>query len=72
MKEPSISIDRQAKKWAIFDGFSCVGDFKPYTDEAAALAESKAEVAKLTDKEPEIVYPVITSMRMSHSGPRLR
>lgn len=65
MINPCISIDRQAKKYAIFDGLECVGEFTPYTDEAAALAEARAEVAKHTAADPEIVYPRIRSVRTS-------
>lgn len=65
MINPCISIDRQAKKYAIFDGFDCVGGFTPYADEAAALADARAEVAKHTEAEPEIVYPVVRSVRTS-------
>lgn len=65
VNNPCISIDRQAKKYAIFDGFDCVGGFKPYTDEATALAEARAEVAKHTTAPPEIVYPKVHSVRTS-------
>lgn len=67
MINPCISIYRQAKKYAIFDGFDCVGGFQPYTDEAAALAEARAKVAKHTATEPEVVYPVVRSVRTSMS-----
>lgn len=62
MLNPCISIDRKVKKYAIFDGFTCLG-FKPYTDEASALAEARAEIAKHTTAEPELVYPVVRSIR---------
>jgi hypothetical protein len=65
MKEPCISIDRASKRFAIFDGMTCVGEFKTYIDEAAAEAEARAEIAKLTDKEPEIVYPRISKITMA-------
>lgn len=65
MTLPCISIDRQAKKYAIFDGFVCVGGFTPYTDEATALVDARAEVAKHTAIDPEIVYPRIRVMRVS-------
>lgn len=72
MDQPCISIDRQSKRYAIFDGLTCVGEFKPYTDEAAAEAAARSEIAKFTDKEPEIVYPSITRMTMSSSRTRRR
>lgn len=68
MNEPCISIDRGSKRYAIFDGFTCVGGFKPYTDEAAAEAQAREEIAKLTDKEPQLVYPQITRITMSSGG----
>ena len=63
MINPCISIDRKAKKYAIFDGFECIGGFKPYIDEADALAEARDEIARHTTADPEIVYPFVRSMR---------
>lgn len=65
---PCISIDRAAKKYAIFDGFTCVSGFKPYADEAQAEADARAEIAKVTDAEPDIVYPRVTKMHSSRSS----
>lgn len=71
LTEPKISVDRQSQKIAVFDGnFNCVRDFIPYTDEAAAVAEAKAWVKERCATEPEMVYPQITSMRMTYSKPR--
>ena len=64
MINPCISIDRKAKKYAIFDGFECIGGFKLYTDETDALAEARDEIAKHTAVDPEIVYPVVRSVRV--------
>ena len=65
MNVPCISIERTTKRYAIFDGFSCVRTFMPYTDEAQAIAKAKAWVAERTDIEPEITYPNITRMTVS-------
>ena len=67
MKNPCISVDRQAQKYAIFDGLECIGGFEAYTDEAAAESEARAAVAALTDKQPEIVYPAIRRMVVKKS-----
>lgn len=68
MKEPCISIDRAAKCYAIFDGFKCIGEYKPYTNEAQAESDARAEIAKTTTKEPEIVYPSITRISVTRSS----
>lgn len=67
MNDPCISIDRAVEKIAVFDGFKCVRNFTPYTDEAVALAEARAWVAERTSKQPDVIYPRITrsSMRVS-------
>lgn len=65
MKNPSISVDRKAKQIAVFDQFTCVRDFQPYTDEAAAVEEAKKWVKERTDIEPTLIYPRITNIRMS-------
>jgi len=68
-----ISISRQSKKWAVFDGnFDCVKDFVPYTDELTALSEAKAWCAERSPQVPEIVYPQITKMTVSYSQQRGR
>ena len=65
MNDPLISIDRDSKKFAVFDGdFTIVHKFTPYENEADALVEAKRIVAEHTDKEPRIVYPRITRMQM--------
>lgn len=65
MKELEISIDRGASKWAIFESFNCIEGFHPYTDEKQALEAAKKRCAELGCFEPEIVYPKITSIRVS-------
>lgn len=70
--QPQISVDRQSKTIAVFESFNCVRDFIPYTDEAVAVAEAKAWVKERSDVEPEMIYPQITSMRMTYSKPRRR
>jgi hypothetical protein len=62
--ELTISIDRQARAWAVFEDSACVKDFEPFTDEAKALADARAWVAERSSVEPEIVYPRITAIRM--------
>lgn len=61
----TISIDRQAKKAAIFKGLDIVSDFTPYTDEAFALATARAWCEANGDPSPEVVYPRIDSMRVT-------
>jgi len=70
MKDPCISIDRAAKAWAVFDGFECIGGFHKYSDETQALADARAEVAKATDQEPNVVYPEITRMTLTRTRRR--
>ena len=63
-KELTISIDRQARQWAVFEDSCCVKEFERFSDEAKALAEARAWVAERSSVEPQIVYPRITSIRM--------
>lgn len=68
----TISIDRQAKSWAVYDDmFDCVKPFEPYADEAAALATARAWILERGGVEPKVVYPSITRMTMS-TGRRRR
>lgn len=67
-----ISIDRQAQKWALFEDFNCAHGFIPYTDEAQALADAKAEAARRGTPEPTVVYPRIDSVRISTSRGKAR
>jgi hypothetical protein len=75
---PSISVCRHGShvSIAVFaNAFECVRDFQEYpeSDEARGVEEAKAWIRERTDAEPEIVYPTITSMRMtSRSGRRGR
>lgn len=71
--EYSISICRDSKQWAVFDDkFNCVKEFQPFTDEKVALQEGKDWVASRSQVEPTVVYPQITSMKMTYSRPRRR
>jgi hypothetical protein len=70
MNEPVISIDRASKSFAVFDGLKLVFGFTPYENEDGAILDGKKIVAEKTDKEPEIVYPKITSMRIITSRRR--
>lgn len=65
MTNPRISIDRRASKWAVFDGFDIRHPFTVYTDEVAALQAARDWVATQTDVQADVVYPMITKMRMS-------
>lgn len=60
-----ISIDRQGKSWAVFHNFDCVRDFAPYSSEAVALTTAKLWCRRYSVHEPEVVYPQITSMRIT-------
>jgi hypothetical protein len=67
----TISIDRQAKAWAVFDDQCClVKPFERFTDEAAALAAAKAWVLERGGIEPEIIYPHVTRITMSSGSHR--
>lgn len=70
MKEPKISICRQSRSFAVFDGFEVVRNFESYTNETNALETAKAFVKERTDKEPEVVYPYISSMRITYAKKR--
>lgn len=71
-----ISIDRQSKSWAVFADHTFVAPvkaFEKYEDEAQALATARAWVAEHSDPpqtDPEVVYPFISSMRITYSRPR--
>lgn len=72
MNEPSISIQRHKKKIAIYDGFECVFDYEPYENEERAIKAAREKIAKLTDKEPEILYPGGRMLQSSQAAaPRL-
>lgn len=58
----TISIDRQSKSFAVFQGFEVVRPFEKFTNEAEAEGAARAFVAERTDKEPEMVYPSIQRM----------
>jgi len=68
----SISIDRQARKWAVFDGFTCVHGFISYDDEAQALTDAKAEAARRGTPDAEVTYPRIDSIRVTYSRRKSR
>ncbi len=65
-KSLTISIDRQAKKIAIFSGLCGIASqFTPYADETMALASAKTWCEANGDPDPEVVYPRIDSMRVT-------
>lgn len=66
MTHPTISIDRAARKFAVFDNhIDLVYPFTRYTDEKEALMMAREWVAGRTSIEPVVVYPRVTKMRMS-------
>jgi hypothetical protein len=66
MREPTLSIDRRSKQWALFDGFDLVEGFFPYRNEDEAISLGRAAAAKRTDLTPQVVYSdaTITSIRV--------
>jgi len=64
--DPQISVQRDIKQIAVFDMFVCIRPFQTYTDEAAAIEEAKKWLKRHTDKEPQILYPRIKSVRYSY------
>jgi hypothetical protein len=66
MKEPTISVDRQSKTFAVFDGHKIHHPFTPYTSEEQAIADGKAFCKVHTETEPKIVYPRIDSIRITY------
>lgn len=67
IKEPIVSIDRASKSWACFDGLQLLYGFISYadSDEATALYAAMSWLAVRSPIPPRIVYPRITSMRIS-------
>lgn len=64
-REPTISVDRQTKKLACFDGFDCVRGFQAYENEADALREAYDWFTTRTIHVPQVVYPRISKFKMS-------
>lgn len=64
LDDPQISVDRASKQIGILNGFRLVRDFKPYTDEATAVAEAKAWVKERSSVEPMMCYPKIKKITM--------
>lgn len=60
LTNPVIAVDRARKQIAIFNDFTYVRDYMPYTDEAIAVEEAKAWVKVRTTVEPIMQYPRIT------------
>lgn len=67
---PQISIDRASKSFGLFDGWDLIREFEKYEDEETALAKAKELFAEKTDIQPEVVYPQITSMRITYAKPK--
>lgn len=63
--DPTISIDRNSKSWAAFDGFTLLHEFTPYTDENTAIQEAIDWFKPRCSEHPRLVFPRITSMRIS-------
>jgi hypothetical protein len=66
MTQLTISIDRQSKAFAVFNGFETVRPFEKFTDEVEALRIAREYVAERSTEEPEIVYPVIRGMKITN------
>jgi len=67
IKEPVISIDRQSKSYAVFDGLvgNIKRDFIPYQEEEVAIQVATQWIRQRSQAEIRIVYPKITSMKVS-------
>ena len=63
IKEPVVSIDRASKRYAFFDGFTPLQEFRPYTDEQAVIAEAQEFFRDVIDQLPRLVYPQITKLK---------
>lgn len=63
--DPVISVDRQSKMIAIFDGLKLIRDFEPYDDEKDVIRLAKMWLALRTTIEPRVIYPQITKMTMT-------
>lgn len=64
----TISIDRGAKAWALFDQANNVlFGFRKYEDEALALADAKATCGTFSTCTPEVVYPYVKSIKITRS-----
>lgn len=61
-ERPMLSYDKASKRYAIFDQFTLLQDFKPGT-EAEALADARKFFGRTI--VIETVYPSITKVRMS-------
>lgn len=69
MNAPWICIDYTNKRYAVFDELTRVSGFRPYQDEQEAIRTARAEIARRTDKEPEIVYSSVSHFwRLTNSG----
>ena len=65
MNNPAISIDRQSKSFAVFEGATVIRPFEKYSDESEAERIARAFVAERTDKVPEMIYPCIRKMAIT-------
>lgn len=63
--DPIISIDRASKSWACFDGAELLHGFTDYVLETDAVKLAENYFAFRGIVNPRVVYPRITSMRMT-------
>jgi hypothetical protein len=64
-KYPCISIDRQSKKFAIFE------DNVGTTSEEEAIRIGRQRLAEITDEKPDIVYPFIRKITCTETRRKL-
>lgn len=65
MSDYQIVIHRASSSWALFNGCDIVKAYTPYSAEEEAKQLAQAELFKLGITEYRVVYPQITSMRMT-------
>jgi hypothetical protein len=71
VKEPTISVDRMFKSFALFDGWNIIGRFEKYETEEAAIATGMARFAAIDPAaKPKVVYPRIKSLTYTYEKPR--
>ena len=63
--DPKISVD--GKRIALFDGFECLKGFDSFDDEAEALKQAYAWFKERSTHVPQVVRPVIRSLKMTYS-----
>jgi hypothetical protein len=59
IEDPTISIDRQTRRYALFDGVDLLRQFRGYRSEQEAIAEGRAWFKEQGASPPRLVFPVI-------------